>query len=279
MTSSSPPPCSAREVLETIERRGRRLTVVDLSTRLSNNTSDFEVNPHHIEYLDHVAGVREAHRAAGIDPEIWPDGRAWAVENVTLSTHAGTHVDAPYHYGPTGPHGPARTIDDVPLSWCIGPGVVLDMTAKEVGAGITREDCRDALEQVGWGLQPGDIVLIRTDVSKRFHEPGYHLRQPGLRRSATEWLVESGVKMIGIDAWGLDRPLDLMVREAEQGDPSQLWESHFFGTEKEYLQIEKLANLDRLPRPTGFTVFALPVLLAHTGGAWTRAIAVYDDLD
>jgi kynurenine formamidase len=256
---------------------GRRYTVIDVSTPISNDTSTFEVNPHHIEYLDHRQGVTEARRAAGIDPEIWPNGRAWAVENVSLSTHAGTHVDAPYHYGPDGPNGPARTIDQVPLAWCIGPGVMLDMTAKGVGDGITDADCQAALDTIECELQGGEIILIHTDTSRRYREPGYHLQQPGLRRSATEWLVSQGVRMIGIDAWGLDRPLDLMVREARDGDVDQLWESHFFGTEVEYLQIEKLSNLDLLPRPTGFTVFALPILLEGASAGWTRTIAIFDE--
>jgi kynurenine formamidase len=259
-----------------IELAGRRLRAIDLSHRLSNATSAFEPNPHRIEYVEHGAGAR-ASDAIGIDPSLWPEGRAWAVELVHLSTHAGTHVDAPWHYAPTSGGAPARTIDEVPLRWCIGNGVLLDMTHKRAGDGITDADCREALDRLGYALRPYDIVLVRTDASRHFREPGYELRHPGLRRSATAFLVEHGVKLIGIDAWGLDRPFDVMAGEARAGDTAQLWESHFYGSEREYCQIEKLENLAALPTALGFTVVALPVLLEGASAAWSRVVALFDE--
>jgi kynurenine formamidase len=254
---------------------GRDQVVIDLSHRLSNQTSPFEPNPHHIDYIDHRQGAASS-AALGIAESLWPNGMGWAVETVSLSTHAGTHVDAPYHYGPMSGGKPAKTISDVPLSWCIGDGVVLDMTHKPAGAGITDEDCRLALTAIGYTLKPLDIILIRTDTSVHFREAGYELRHPGLRRSATAWLVEQGVRLIGIDAWGIDRPFDVMVAEAEAGDGAQLWESHLYGRDAEYCQIEKLENLAALPRPFGFTVIALPVLIEGASAGWSRVVALFD---
>jgi kynurenine formamidase len=117
-------------------------------------------------------------------------------------------------------------------------------------------------------------VLVRTDASRSFGHPGYELRHPGLRRSATAWLVHQGVRLIGIDAWGLDRPFDVMTREALNGDSDQFWESHFYGLEHEYCQIEKLSNLAAIPMAHGFQVAAFPVKLAHASGAWARVVAL-----
>jgi kynurenine formamidase len=250
---------------------GGRCRLVDLSQRLSNATSEFEPNPHSIEYFDHSAAAKLTD-AYGIEPELWPDGQAWAVERGHLSTHAGTHVDAPYHYAATTDGRPARRIDEVPLRWCLGPGVVLDFTHKRPGEGIEADEAQAALARTGHELQPLDIVLIRTDVSREYEQPGYEQRHPGLRLSATEWLVDRGVRLIGIDAWGLDRPFNVMAAEARAGDRDQLWESHFLGKRKEYCQIEKLINLDQLP-PDGFFVSALPIRLAHAGAAWSRVVA------
>ena len=86
--------------------------------------------------------------------------------------------------------------------------------------------------------------------------------------------MSQGVRLIGIDAWGLDRAFDVMAQEALAGDTAQLWESHKFGAEAEYCQIEKLTNLDQLPSPTGFTVLALPVRLAQASGGWARVVAL-----
>lgn len=260
---------------EVFERGGRRITLVDLSDCLENDTAAFEPSPHNIQYSDPVKGLAVSERWVGLGPEHWPGGQAWVAETATLSTHAGTHIDAPWHYGPAS-NGSARTIDQVPLRWCFGDGVVLDMTHKGRGEGITREDVEAELQRIGYTIKPYDIVLIRTDVSKHFKEPGYDQLHPGLRRSATEWLVDQGVKLIGIDAWGLDRPFEVTVPEAKAGE-SQFWESHLLGREKEYCQIEKLANLDQLPRPFGFTVIAFPVNLRATSGAWSRVVAMFEE--
>jgi kynurenine formamidase len=262
---------------EVVEFLGRTLAIYDLSDTLSNATREVEPNPHEIEYLDHRSTVPIGEQVFGLGATHWRDGLAWAYERVTLTTHSGTHVDAPWHYGPVGPDGErSMTIDQVPLKWCFGPGVVLDVTHVEREAGATENDVRDALAAAGHELRPLDVVLIRTDASRHFGEPNYHHRGVGLRRSATAWLVEQGVRLIGIDAWGLDRPFDVMAAEALNGDTDQLWESHYHGIEHPYLQIERLTNLSSLPRPTGFFVVALPFKLEAGSASWTRVVAVYD---
>ncbi len=261
---------------EASETGVRRLTVYDLSQRLSNRTSEFEPNKHRIEYHDHDQTAPLSEALFGIGAEYWPDGKVFNVETVTASTHSGTHVDAPSHYGPPRGH-PARGIDQVPLRWCLGDGVRLDMTHKQRGEGITRPEVEAELARVGHTLKPYDIVLVMTGASRHFEEPGYENLHAGLRRDATEFMVDAGVRLIGIDAWGLDRPFDVMVREAKAGDRAQLWESHILGREKEYCQIEKLVNLDQLPRPHGFTVVALPVHLEAASAAWARVVALFDD--
>jgi kynurenine formamidase len=55
----------------------------------------------------------------------WRPGLGWAVESLTLTTHSGTHLDAPYHYHPTMDRGkPSLTIDEIPLEWCFNDGVI-----------------------------------------------------------------------------------------------------------------------------------------------------------
>jgi kynurenine formamidase len=259
---------------------GKKVALIDLSSTLSNDTKAFEPNAHDITYLDHVQGMQLGAKIMGWDEtmtrKVFSRGYVWAVEQVTLSTHSGTHIDAPYHYGPRMTDGTkARTIDEVPLRWCFGHGVVLDMTTRDREAGIAREDIEAELERIGYSLQPYDIVLVRTDTSKRFHEPRYDFKHAGLRREATQFLVESGVKLIGIDAWGIDRAFDVLVKDALAGK-AEFWESHFYGLEREYLQIEKLANLDRLPQPYGFTVMAFPYKIRGASAGWARVVALVE---
>jgi len=263
---------ASRKPVEVVERDGRRQTIVDLSDVLSNATADFEPLRHSIEYMTAEEGAERPFH--GLEPEHWPGRAAMAGEIATLATHAGTHVDAPYHYGPAD-SGQARTIDHVPLSWLFGPGVVLDVRGASRVDGVRAPDVEAELGRVGHELRPGDVVLVWTGTNLR--EPGYDLRHPGLRRDATELLVDRGVRLIGIDAWGLDRPFDVMADEAKAGDTDQLWESHVLGRTKEYCQIERLANLELLPRPTGFTVYAFPYLIEGASAGWTRVVAIYEE--
>jgi kynurenine formamidase len=247
-------------------------TLYDLSDCLSNATSEFEFNKHEITYLEPDVTAAESANW-GLGPMYWPDGVALSAEVVTLSTHSGTHVDAPLHYGPA-ESGPARTIDQVPLEWCYGDGVLLDFRGHDRVAGITRVDVEAELARIEHTLKPLDIVLVMTGTNLKV--PGYETRHAGLRVDATEFLVDSGVRLIGIDAWGLDRPFDVMVEDARAGR-AQFWESHLLGRRKEYCQIERLANLDALPRPTGFLVSAFPFKLEGASAAWARVVAIVDE--
>jgi kynurenine formamidase len=247
----------------------------DLSDTISNATSDFELNKHSIEYVDASTTAGQTGALYGLGSEAWPDRSAWNVENVTLSTHSGTHVDSPHHYGPRAEGGRAMTIDEVPLEWCYGNGVLLDFRHKAPGDGITADDVGGELARIGHSLQPLDIVLVMTGASRRFRESGYQNLHAGLRRDATEYLLDRDIRLIGIDAWGFDRPFDAMVAEFRAGDREQLWESHILGRTREYCQIEKLANLESLPAATGFKVAAFPVKIEAASGAWCRVVAIF----
>ncbi len=201
-------------------------------------------------------------------------GLGWAVEEVQAITHTGTHVDAPYHYGPLSEGRPARRIDEVPLDWCFAPGVVLDMRHKPAGAFIEVADLQAELARIGYALKPRDIVLLRTDADKRLHSSDY-FAQPGLGREGVLWLVEQGVRVIGIDAYTLDRPFAAMTADYRRtSDGRFIWPAHFAGLTREYCQIEKLANLDQIARPHGFWVSCLPVKIKGASAGWCRAVAI-----
>jgi kynurenine formamidase len=251
------------------------LRLIDLSVAIENDAAG-EMTPPKIEYLDHAAGGKAVTSAFGCRPEdlVYSHGHGWAVENLTAGSHTGTHVDAPYHYGTTSGGKPAKRIDEVPLEWCFGPGVVIGMRHKSNGDLISIEDLQTALAKIRYRLKPGDIVLIHTGASKRWGTKDY-LLQPGLGRESTLWLVEQGVHVIGIDAWTLDRPFAAMAADFRRtGDGSVLWPAHFAGLTREYCQIEKLANLEKIPKPVGFFVSCLPVKIKGASAGWCRAVAL-----
>ena len=188
-----------------------------------------------------------------------PDGLGWANDRVTLFTHSGTHLDAPYHFHPTTEGRAARTIDQVPLEWCMADGFVLDMRHKADGERIEESDIEEALGKIGYTVKPLDIALIMTGADKYWGKPDYTEKGCGMGKDATLALADRGVKIMGIDAWGFDRPFKSMTEDfARTGDKSLIWEGHFAGIEREYCHLEKLTNLDLLP-PHGFKVACFPV--------------------
>lgn len=214
----------------------------------------------------------------GIRPGDMPDGMGMAVEPIRTETHHGTHVDAPYHYGPTTAGKPSRTIDELPLDWFFGPGVRLDMRHKAVGSTITVDDLKRALETIDYALRPMDIVMLWTGADQYWGQREYSVRYCGLGREGTLWLLDQGIKVIGTDAWSLDRPPVFIARDFEQTrDPAYLWPAHLVGREREYSQIEKLAKLGDLPSATGYTVACFPTKIKGASGGWTRAVAILDE--
>jgi kynurenine formamidase len=273
---------------------------VDLSVPITRDGG--EPLPPRIKYRDHKAGamlmalapaqdkrskakslrniVRGLVTGKRVRKRDFPDGLALAWEDLRTQTHHGTHVDAPWHYGPTSGGKPARTIDQLPLDWFTGPGVRLDFRDEPAGAELTVDDLERALAAIGHTLAADEIVLIWTGADRYFRDPEYLERYCGLGADATRWLLDRGVKVIGTDAWSLDRPAMFMGRDfVASGDPSRLWPAHLVGREREYCQIEKLANLGDLPTATGFTIVCFPVLIEGASAGWTRAVAILDGLE
>src|SRR5258708_1636051 len=167
------------------------LLMIDLSGAMEHEGPG-ELETPGVEYIKpQGAGLETMRCVFGCEASdlVYSNGQGWAVENLTASSHCGTHVDAPYHYGATSGGKPARRIDEVPLEWCFAPGVVIDMRHKSSGDLIAVEDLQRALQRIDYTLKPLDIALIHTGVDKRWGSRDYFL-QPGLGRESTLWLVE-----------------------------------------------------------------------------------------
>ena len=230
-----------------------------------------------VRHSGHRAGARAIWLLFRLRRRHLRGGLGWANDHISLSTHGATHVDAPWHYAPTSEGKPARTIDELPLEWFHGPGVCLDLTHLPDGAAASVEDLQRELERIGHELAPGEIVLCRFDGDQRLGTRAYFGAGAGVSAEATRWLIERGVRVMGTDCWGWDRPLRLQAAEAKRTGRSDLfWEAHFVGVEHEYCQIERLANLAALP-PTGFTVSCFPLKVAGGSAGPARVVALLDD--
>ncbi|MGG3471482.1 cyclase family protein [Neobacillus pocheonensis] len=252
-----------------------RLRIIDLSVPLDNQAK--EPFPPEISYGSHEEGAQQAAQVLGLKPSDFPDRAAWAVETVTLTTHTGTHVDAPWHYAAKTAGTPSRTIDELPLEWFYGNGVLFDFSDKLAGYEIIIEDFEKQLEEMDYQLQPFDIILVRTDADKKYYQDHYAAAHAGVSAEATRWLIQKGIKVMGTDGWGWDIPL---YKQAEdyKNNPREgvLWAAHYVGKEAEYCQIEKLANLELLPKRFGFNVAVFPIKIKGASAGWARPVAILE---
>ena len=251
-------------------------TIIDLSVPLHNSTFDGMMLD--IHYIKHDENGRLWAKRFDVEVDDLPHGHGSSSERSLLISHVGTHVDAPYHYAPVDSNGkPMRTIDELELEHFFGDGFCLDFTHKKPAERISADEVEEAIRKIDYTVKPGDIALIRTGTDKYIDSPKFLEIQPGMTRESILCLTAKGVKVIGIDAWGMDIPFSQMAKELKAGNKDQFWGAHFAGKESEYFQIEKLANLDKLPRPHGFLVACFPIKIERGSGAWTRAVAIFED--
>lgn len=240
--------------------------------------SPSEPLPLKVVHEDHVKSAAAMKLFLGAGDDDLPNGLGWANDSVSLISHSGTHVDAPWHYYTTTGGQRAKTIDEMPLDWFFHDGVVLDMRHKPRGSGVISDDLKTALKKINYQLKEWDIVMIQTDADKMWGKKEYFDAGCGMLDESTRWLIDQGIRVMGIDAWGWDRPFWAIKEDFQKNhDKRVIWEAHRVGIDSEYCHIEKLANLDTLPRPSGFKVACFPVKLTGGSAGWTRVVAIFDD--
>ena len=258
--------------------------IIDISSALKSGiASDPPGAEPKIHYMDHHDTAPKMAEYMGVQVSDLPEGEYCAVERIDLSTHNGTHLDAPYHYfsrmdEALVPGGrPSIRIDEVPLDWCFQPGVKLDFRHLDDGYVATPGDVEAELKRIGHEIRPLEIVVVNTAAGARYGEDDYIHRGSGMGKAATLWLLERGVRVVGTDGWSWDAPFSLTKqRVAETGDAGLIWEGHRAGREIGYCHMEKLSNLEALP-PDGFTVACFPVKIHRASAGWTRAVAIMEE--
>ncbi|MFA5039403.1 MAG: cyclase family protein [Candidatus Omnitrophota bacterium] len=268
------------------------MRLIDLSLSVDDTLK--ETHAASIDRISHAAGVEhfneivmtrqpggkerfeKGERAA--KPQEIPDQEMLSLEIVHASVHMGTHVDAPFHYGSRCQGKPAKKIEDIPLDWCYGPGVRLDFTHLKYPKNITRQEVEGALGRISYRLKKNDIVLIYTGGDRLLGTQDYVHKYVGMMPDALEYILDQGVRMLGIDTIGLDRPCFEMFKEfLDTKDKEKIWPCHFLGRRREYVHMERMGNLGSIPRPHGFLVACFPVKVKDAGAGWTRAVAIVED--
>ncbi len=266
------------------------MKIVDLSLPIDEKA--FEVHKVDIERISHKAGVGKFNRvimgktilgklkyALGlriIKKEQLPDEEFLSLEIVHAPVHIGTHLDYSFHYGSKTENRSSKTADEIPLEYCYQNGVKLNLTHKKPDELINVYDIKSALEKMKYQLKPLDIVLLHTGADKFYGGPKYFSDYPGVDPSAIDFLLTSGIKIFGVDTMGIDRPYRFMLSDfLKTKDPKTFYPAHFFGRKKEFIHIERLTHLEKLP-DFGFKIICFPIRIKNTGAAWARVVALLD---
>lgn len=181
-------------------------------------------------------------------------GHPLNISEIKIATHAGTHVDAPWHFVDNG-----RTIEQVPLDQLCGDAVVIPIR-RGPGEEIPAADFDASPEPV----RPGDIVFLSTGWGAKFEEPEYNVH-PYLSEPAAQWLVDRKVKLLGVDMITVDMPASMRP----QPFPYPI---HHILLENDVLIIENLANLDRI-EGRRVKVYAFPLGISGSDAGQARVVA------
>ena len=213
--------------------------LIDLSHSLENGAPSFPGDP----------GYEST-------PHATHDNDRLSVNRLSMGSHQGTHLDAPFHF-----HRDGKKIDEMRLESFYGPARLLDLApGGEISANTELDvDVFSAHEEL---FQPGARVIIRTGWETKFGKDIFFTDFPSITPAAAEWISETGISLMGMDlstpgkdAWGTHLPLLKIGAEI--------------------VIVEALRNLHRLPAT--FTLVAFPIKLKGMDGAPVRAIAIVDE--
>jgi len=174
---------------------------------------------------------------------------------IEIGSHTGTHYDAPRHFVARG-----ATIDEYDMDTFVGPAVVADLTPVAPLEEISLDRLRAALG----GAPRHPRVLLRFDWDTRYVDGDFYAQSPYLARGAAAWLLESGIRLLGMDTPSPDDPR--LGFGSDDDSPN-----HHTLLGGSVVLLEYLANLRALP-PVVFLV-AAPLQIAGSDGAPVRALA------
>ena len=226
------------------------MKIVDLSRELYHRTPSYPGHPPiiHGMWKDHGVALVESNNVWGLSSMF-----------ISMVDHAGTHIDAPRHFGKGG-----ISIDEYPLEKCIVPGICIHLRHIAPRAEIAPADLEAAVAKAGAPVPNGGTVLLCTGHHERtFPRKEYSSDNSGVNVAATEWLARQGIVHFGIDSMrpGPDGKVNALVHKA--------------CLDLDITHIESLCNLEALLGRGQFTFIGLPMKWKEGTGSPIRAVAVF----
>jgi len=212
------------------------MKILDLTLTISNKIPAFPGSPHpHFIPWENIKD----------------DG--YNLELLFLSSHTGTHMDAPHHFLEKG-----AKIHEISLEKLVSEAVLIK-SKKKSGEPITKTDVQKFEKNHG-KIADFSSVIFYTGWQRNLQKKYYFTESPGLSVSAAKYLASKKINLVGIDSPSIDL-----------GTNSK-FSVHQIFAKKGMLIVENLANLDKI-KSSKFHLVVLPLKLKNTTGSPVRAIA------
>jgi len=176
------------------------------------------------------------------------------LELLFLSSHTGTHLDAPYHFVKNG-----AKIHQIPLNRLLGNGILIKIK-KERNQAITKNDLV-SFERKNGNIPKHSSIIFHTEWQKNLNTDFYFINNPGLSESAATYLVSKEINLVGIDSPNIDLGKD------------KTFSVHKIFAKNNILIVENLSNLNKISSKQ-FDFVILPLKLKDATGSPVRAIAI-----
>ena len=178
------------------------------------------------------------------------------LELVFLSTHTGTHIDAPFHFMKNG-----KKIHEIKLERLVNEAVLIRI-GKNSNRSISKTDIQN-FEQKNGKIENGSTVIFHTGWQKNLNKEFYFTKNPGLSVSAAKYLVSKKINMVGIDSPSIDLGTD------------SKFSVHHILAKNNILIVENLANLNKI-KSNNFHLITSPLKLKNATGSPIRAFGFVD---
>ena len=175
------------------------------------------------------------------------------LELLFLSSHTGTHMDAPHHFLEKG-----AKIHEISLKKLVSEAALIQ-SQKGSGESITKTDIQK-FEKKSGKIDGFSSVIFQTGWQRNLQKKYYFTKNPGLSVSAAKYLASKKISLVGIDSPSIDLGKD------------SKFSVHQIFAKKGMLIVENLANLDKI-KSSKFHLVVLPLKLKNATGSPVRAIA------
>ena len=178
------------------------------------------------------------------------------LELLFLSSHTGTHIDAPYHFVKKG-----QKIDQIMTKRLVTEAILIKIR-KGSDQAITKNDIQKFEKKYG-KIDDGSTVIFHTDWQKNLNKKSYFMKNPGLGTSAAKYLASKKINLVGIDSPSIDLGKD------------GKFSVHHILAKSGILIVENLINLDKI-NSQKFHLIVAPLKLKNATGSPVRAMALTD---